>query len=325
MSNIVHLRDVQTRSKIFTAWERHRHTSVHWLVECFAEFLGVFFYVYAGVGSQIGYIVGNILLIPGLSSVFQIGMAYACGIIFAIGICGATSGGHFNPAVTITMMLFKGFPPLKAARYIVAQILGGYIACLLIYVQWHDLIVKSELALTAAGMEALLFTPEGPAGAFGLYILPGLHLGRVFINELVTDIMLAIVIWGSIDPTNILIPPQFAPVVIALAYGVAIWGFATPSLAANPARDIGGRLAALTIWGKPAAGGKYAAIAALTSIPATMIGVLLYELFLTDYARVIPSSQREYMDVHHHHAHAPGRVGTSDISSTGKSDIEHKV
>ncbi|KAE9406154.1 putative aquaporin 2 [Gymnopus androsaceus JB14] len=314
MSNVVHLRDVQTRSKIFTAWERHRHTSVHWLVECFAEFLGVFFYVYAGVGSQIGYILFS-------KSVWRTPVELS----FAIGICGATSGGHFNPAVTITMMVFKGFPPLKAARYIVAQILGGYIACLLIYVQWHDLIVKSELALTAAGMEALLFTPEGPAGAFGLYILPGLHLGRVFINELVTDIMLAIVIWGSIDPTNILIPPQFAPVVIALAYGVAIWGFATPSLAANPARDIGGRLAALTIWGKPAAGGKYAAIAALTSIPATMIGVLLYELFLTDYARVIPSSQREYMDVHHHHAHAPGSVGTSDISSTGKSDIEHKV
>ncbi|KAJ3852359.1 putative aquaporin 2 [Lentinula lateritia] len=326
--NVVHLRDVQARSKFFTVWERHRHTTVHWLVECFAEFLGVFFYVYAdpqGVGSQVPFIVGPILSIDGLSSVLQIGLAYACGIIFAISICGATSGGHFNPAVTLTLVLFKGFPPFKAVRYMIAQILGGYIACLLIYVQWHDLIKESELVLAAAGsLDATLFTPQGPAGAFALYVIPGLNLGGVFLNEFVTDVFLALVIWGSIDPTNVLIPPQQAPFVIAFAYAAAIWGFATPALAANPARDVGGRLAAMTIWGTKAAGGRYAAIAALTSIPATMVGVFIHELFLTDYARVIPSSQREYMDVHHNHAHAPGKAA-SDVSSNEKADLEHNA
>ncbi|KAJ3727756.1 putative aquaporin 2 [Lentinula raphanica] len=308
-SNIVHLRDVQARPKFFTVWERYRHTSVHWFVECFAEFVGV--------GSQVPFILGPILSIDGLSSVLQIGLAYACGI-FDI-------GGHFNPAVTITLVLFKGFPTLKAVRYIIAQILGGYIACLLIYVQWHDLIVESELVLTAAGtLESTLFTPQGPAGAFGLYIIPGLNLGRVFLNEFVTDVFLALVIWGSIDPTNVLISPQQAPFVIAIAYAAAVWGFATPALAANPARDLGGRLAALTIWGKQAAGGKYAAIAALTSIPATMLGVFIHELFLTDYARVIPSAQREYMEVHLNHAHAPGKA-SSDVSSSDKAELEHNV
>lgn len=74
-------------------------------------------------------------------------------------------------------------------------------------------------------------------------------------------------------------------------------------MAANTARDLGGRLAGLTIYGKGgqlgfctlyrvfsdcrslAAGGKYAAIAALTSIPASLFGVLLYEIFLVDSAR----------------------------------------
>ena len=32
-------------------------------------------------------------------------------------ICSSTSGGHFNPAVTISFVLFKKFPPLKALRY----------------------------------------------------------------------------------------------------------------------------------------------------------------------------------------------------------------
>ncbi|KAF9074516.1 putative aquaporin 2 [Rhodocollybia butyracea] len=322
MSDIVHLRDVQPRSRFFTVWERHRHTTAHWFVECFAEFLGVFFYVYAGVGSQTAWINGTILNIAGLGSVLQIGLAYAFGIVFAIGICASTSGGHFNPAVTLTLVVFKKFPPLKALRYIIAQILGGYVACLLIYVQWFDIIKEAEGALVLAKMEAIMFTPQGPAGAFALYALPGLNLGRAFLNEFVTDVFLALVIWGSIDPTNILIPPAVGPFVIAIAYAAAIWGFATPTLAANPARDLGGRLAALTIWGKQAAGGPYAAIAALTSIPATMFGVLLHELFLTDSARVIPAAQREYMSVHMNHAHAPGRED-SDISSNEKADIEH--
>ena len=53
-------------------------------------------------------------------------------------------------------------------------------------------------------------------------------------------------------------------------------------MALNTARDVGGRLANLTIYGMKAAGGKYAAIAALTNIPATIIAVLIYEFFLTD-------------------------------------------
>lgn len=34
---IVHLRDVQPRSRNFTIWEQYRHGNAHWLVECFAE------------------------------------------------------------------------------------------------------------------------------------------------------------------------------------------------------------------------------------------------------------------------------------------------
>lgn len=56
-------------------------------------------------------------------------------------------------------------------------------------------------------------------------------------------------------------------------------------MAANTARDVGGRLAAMTIYGMPAAGGKYAAIAALTNIPATLLAIIVYELLMTDSDR----------------------------------------
>jgi glycerol uptake facilitator-like aquaporin len=57
------------------------------------------------------------------------------------------------------------------------------------------------------------------------------------------------------------------------------------SVSANAARDVGGRLAALTIWGKDAAGGKYAAIAALTNFVAMIVAVVFYEVFFTDSSR----------------------------------------
>ena len=56
-------------------------------------------------------------------------------------------------------------------------------------------------------------------------------------------------------------------------------------MAANAARDLGGRFMVLTIWGKAASGGSYAAVAALTNIPATICGALFYEFVFADSTR----------------------------------------
>jgi hypothetical protein len=42
---------------------------------------------------------------------------------------------------------------------------------------------------------------------------------------------------------------------------------------------------AITIWGLKASGGRYAAIAALTNIPATVLAATVYELFLGSATR----------------------------------------
>ncbi|KAK1222065.1 hypothetical protein PQX77_015118 [Marasmius sp. AFHP31] len=324
---VIHRKNVQPPLKIFTVWERNRHRSLHWFVECSAEFLGVFLYVYAGVGSQITFIVGPILQQKGLSSLLQVGLAYACGVLFAVAVCAGTSGGHFNPCLTITFMVFKGFPPLKGLRYIVAQIFGGYVACLLTYVQYSDYIHLAEAALAQAGtLDAVLFTPNGPAGAFGLYVMPGSNLGLVFMNEFITDTVLALAIFGCLDPTNIFATPTTIPVFIAAAYAGAIWGVSIPGLAANSARDIGGRLAAMTIWGTRASGGSYAAIAALTNIVSTLIAFVLYEMLLADYSRVVPGAQREFMWLHMNHEHNAERTksNTGDsVQSDQKGETEH--
>ena len=56
-------------------------------------------------------------------------------------------------------------------------------------------------------------------------------------------------------------------------------------MAANTARDVGGRLVAISIWGTRANGGKYAAIAALTNIVATVVAYASYEFILKDSNR----------------------------------------
>jgi len=118
--------------------------------------------------------------------VLGIGLSYAVGIVLAISIAGPVSGAHLSPAITIVAAIFKGFPPLKAARYVVAQILGSFVACLVIYVQYHDQIKKLTHGLEAAGVfNAINYTPQGIAGSFALYPPAGATLKYVFFNEFI--------------------------------------------------------------------------------------------------------------------------------------------
>jgi len=316
---ITHQRDIIQRPGFFSSWERRRHSrGLHWLIECFAESLGVFFYVYAGVGASAAAVFGVYLKEPSLGSTLQVGFGYAFGILFAITICSGTSGGHFNPCVSIAFVFFKGFPPLKALRYIVAQIFGGYVACLLIYAQYKDIFKVVSLGLEAqAGpaFDSIFFSSAGPAGIIVLYAPAGSNLARVFLNEFVTDVFLGLVIWSCLDPSNLLIPPYVAPWSISFAYAVAIWGYSPVGLAANAARDVGGRLAGISIWGKKANGGKYAALAALTNIPAMITAALIYEIFLTDSDRVIGSGQLEFLTAHKNHLRSPLRDAKHDHGS----------
>ncbi|KIJ62804.1 hypothetical protein HYDPIDRAFT_93618 [Hydnomerulius pinastri MD-312] len=301
----IHLRDVAPPPRFMTSWERLRHKEAHWLVEMIAEMFGVFLYVYAGLGATAAFIVGTITGEGGIGCqstflpLYTVGFAYAIGIVLAVTLCSATSGGHFSPGVTITFVLFKGFPVRKAARYIFAQILGGYLTCLIVYVQWKDLLVVAEGVLRDKGLyESMMFSPSGPAGAFALYVMPGTNLHRVLMNEFVTDFIIGLAICGCLDPTNHMIPPAAAPWLIGFTYSVAIWGYSPTAIAANTARDLGGRFMALTIWGTQAAGGPYAAISALTNIPATILAAVVYDLFLGSSTRTLSPNHINFLGAH---------------------------
>ena len=77
---------------------------------------------------------------------------------------------------------------------------------MVVYVSYYDLLHAAEGVLRASGtFETVMYTPQGPAGVLALYAPPGVHIGRIFFNEFITDTMLAIVIWGCLDPSNLFV------------------------------------------------------------------------------------------------------------------------
>ncbi|TBU30229.1 aquaporin-like protein [Dichomitus squalens] len=292
--DFIHLADVKPRLNAQIVWERRRRRNVHWLAECAAEFVGTFIYVFAGIGSAAAFRL-NTSNAEGLSSVLQIGIGYAIGVVLAF-VTQPTSGGHYNPGVSIAFAIMRRISPQKALRYIVAQILGAYCACLLIYVQYGDAIKQVEAELSAAGtLASTLFTPSGPAGVFAIYLAPGTSFGRVFLNEFVCDFVIGLVIWAVDDPSNHNVSPVAAPWIIAFVFALMVWSYSSVGVATNTARDIGARLMAITIWGLEAGGGPYAAITALTNILATSLAAVFYELVFADYSRVLTPASADLL------------------------------
>ncbi|MGA7731878.1 MAG: aquaporin, partial [Chloroflexia bacterium] len=90
-----------------------------------AEVVGTFFFFFIGIGSG---------LFAGSAGVLYVALAHGLALAIAISALGHISGGHFNPAVTISLMVARKITPILGALYIVGQIVGGVLACLALLV-----------------------------------------------------------------------------------------------------------------------------------------------------------------------------------------------
>src|SRR3981081_3194042 len=86
--------------------------------ELSAEFIGTF-----------------ILMLFGNGVVWVVG--WGLGVTMGIYVAGRISGAHLNPAVTITLAVFRGFSWAKVAPYIVAQVAGAFLGAAVVY--WNYL------------------------------------------------------------------------------------------------------------------------------------------------------------------------------------------
>lgn len=169
-----------------------------------AEATGVFFYVFPGIASVAGFTLNatSAAGVTAFSSLFQIGWAFAAGIIFAIITCAPTSGGHFNPAITIALALWQGFPWRKVPYFIASQIFGAFVAGLVLMGTYWPQIQAMNEEFIAAGKP--LVANGGPASI--LCSFPNAdqtNLGYVVMIEFFVDSFIAIIIWACIDPANV--------------------------------------------------------------------------------------------------------------------------
>lgn len=239
--------------------------------------------------------------------------AYALGITFAIYACATTSGGHFSPAITLNFAVWQNFPWWKAPYYILAQILGAFIAGLIVYGQYYENFRLFRLALeaTEANIVGLANTPSAV-----LAPMPQVYQtnqGYLFFIELFASSFLGLVIWAVLDPANPFVTPASAPFAIGLAYGVMYWGFYDVTVSLNTAKDLGTRCVAAIFFG----GGAFPTMAwipILVNILGFFIATTTYELFLRD------SLDRIGMG---HADHEDGEIGLKKhLTSSGLMESE---
>ena len=89
--------------------------------ELAAEFAGTMILILFGCG-----VVAQVIA-TGVGDFRSIHWAWGLGVVFGVYVAGRISGAHLNPAVTVALAVFKGFPWRKVGPYSLAQFLGGAI------------------------------------------------------------------------------------------------------------------------------------------------------------------------------------------------------
>lgn len=184
-----------------------------------AEFVGPFTLVVAGVGA----IISTQNLSDG-GNLVAVALAHGLAIGLMVAALGHISGGHFNPAVTLSMLATGEVSLTRAIGYIVAQLLG---------------------AVAGAGILTVIFPALGEMGRNNIGVnlgLPGLGpdvtVGGAVVMEVVMTFFLVLVIFGTaVDPRG---PRPIAGLAIGLTITMDILaGGRVTGAAMNPARAFG--------------------------------------------------------------------------------------
>lgn len=186
---------------------------------------------------------------PYVNAYWGVCMAWGLGVTLAIYVTGAISGTHANPAVTLALAMFRGFPWKRVVPYWVAQVIGGCLGAVIVYVLFGPIIDHFNAVhhLTRAG--------GGAAGVFFTHPGAGVTPAHAFVNEIVLTALLLFGIFAITEQFNEMAPQaNFGAVMIGLL--VAILGASMGYLESwpmNPARDFGPRLFAYFAgWGASA-------------------------------------------------------------------------
>lgn len=201
--------------------------------ELCAEFLGTLVLIALGDG-----VVAMVVLwgrgVPGEivnGGYTNITLGWGLAVFLGICVAGRVSGAHLNPAVTLAVAFFRGFPWRKVVPYTMAQVAGAFAGAALVYINYRPAFLKFDEHLTKSAGVFTTFPAFEGLWEFGL------------LDQVVGTAILLALIFAITDPRNEPVPPGLQPFAIGLlvvAIGIS-WG-GMHGYAINPARDFGPRL-----------------------------------------------------------------------------------
>jgi glycerol uptake facilitator protein len=201
--------------------------------ELIAEFLGTLVLIAFGNG-----VVAMVLLFGhGVSGEVvnggftNITLAWGLGVTMGIFVAGRISGAHLNPAVTLALAVFRGFPWKKVVPYSAAQTAGAFVAAALVFWNYRPAFLK---------VDALL---DHTAGIFTTFPAFPNVLSAGLLDQTIGTALLLLLIFAITDERNQPLAPGLGPVLVGLvvvAIGMSFGGM--HGYAINPARDFGPRL-----------------------------------------------------------------------------------
>ncbi|KAL5358592.1 aquaporin-like protein [Aspergillus floccosus] len=202
--------------------------------EALAESLAVFVQLTVGFCADLAVTIAN------AGNPNTTAWAWGLATMMAIYISGGVSGAHLNPAVTVMLWFYRGFPNRKLPGYFLAQFGGAFFAALVAYgVYYHSIEYHRTTSLADTGIiDSFVTSQRAP------WVTPA----AAFVNEFVGTAILAITILALGDDQNA--PPGAG--MNALIVGLVItclgltFAYQTGG-ALNPSRDFGPRLALLVL------------------------------------------------------------------------------
>jgi glycerol uptake facilitator protein len=203
------------------------------VAELVAEFLGTFVLMLFGIG-----VVAMVALFPTHNpgelihgGYTNITLGWGLGVTMGIYVAGKISGAHLNPAVTLALAVFRGFPWNKVLPYSLVQTAGAFTAAALVFVNYLPAFrsVDPNLEKTAGVFTTFPAFPALPQAGF---------LDQVIGTGLLVLLIFAITDQFNSPPGPNLAPPMIGLVVVAI--GMSFGGMHGYPI--NPARDLGPRL-----------------------------------------------------------------------------------
>lgn len=185
-----------------------------------AEFIGTFWLVLGGCGSAI--------LAAGVADVgigwLGVSLAFGLTVLTMAYTVGHISGGHFNPAVSLGLMIGGRFDAKDLIPYWLAQVVGAVAASVVLYI-----IVSGGAGFTGVGGFA--------SNGYGEASPQGYGLMAALITEVVMTAMFLIIILGA---TSDGAPAGFGPIAIGLGLTlIHLISIPVTNTSVNPARSTG--------------------------------------------------------------------------------------